>query len=255
MKGIHSKINEIENSNLKAAVCTIVASKGSTPRKIGAKMIVFKNETIFGTIGGGALEKTVISQAIVVIENQTPQVVSHNLIKDLDMCCGGTVEIFIEPILNKKNLYIFGAGHIGKALAKFANDLDFKVTLIDQRIDAFDNLNLDCDIINENHHHAIEKLSFNNNTYCVILTHDHAYDREILALCSKKINGYIGMIGSQRKVEMAKKMLLSSNLITNEQLSKVDMPIGIEINAKTPEEIAISILAKLIELRNSKENH
>lgn len=255
LKGIYYKLLEIENSNKKAALCTIVSASGSTPRKMGAKMIVFQNESIYGTIGGGALEKKVISQAIEVIQNQISKVYSHNLVKELEMCCGGTVEIFIEPIMNKKKLYIFGAGHIGKALAKFALDLDFLVTLIDERIDAFDDLNLACKQINEHHLTAISKLQFDEQTYIVILTHDHAYDREILATCVKKKNAYIGMIGSQRKVELAKKMLLSSNLVSQNEIEKVDMPIGIQINAKTPEEIAISILAKLIELRNSTENH
>lgn len=241
---------EIENSTKKAVLCTIVSSKGSTPRKMGSKMIVYQNETIFGSIGGGALEQKVIQQALEVIDSQHSKIVAHNLVKELEMCCGGTVELFLEPIMNKKKLYIFGAGHIGKALAKFAIELDFIVSLIDERIDAFEGFEVDCTKINQQHITAIEKLNFDENTFIVTVTYDHAFDREILALCSKKKNGYIGMVGSERKVEIAKKALFSSSLLNQKEIEKVDMPIGKKINAITPEEIAISILAKLIEERN-----
>lgn len=253
MKSIYKVLQEIENSNSQAVLCTIISTKGSTPRKIGAKMIVFENGKIFGSIGGGALEKEIIEQAAEVVENQKSKLVSYNLVKQLEMCCGGTVEIFLELVMNKKKLLIFGAGHIGKSLAKFALELDFEVSLVDERIDAFEDFDTDCLRIQESHLSAIEKLNFDKNTYIVIVTHDHAYDREILALCSKKQNGYIGMIGSKRKVELAKNMLLSSNLMTEQELKQVDLRMGINISAKTPQEIAISILAKLIELRNSSE--
>lgn len=250
---LYSKILQIENSDTKAALCTIINTKGSAPRKTGSKMIVYQNGTIAGTIGGGALEKLVIEQALEVIKNNTSKIVEHNLVKDLAMCCGGTVEFYIEPIMNKKKLYIFGAGHIGKALAKFATELDFTTTLIDDRYDAFDNFGFqDCTIINEHHATAIEKLIFDTATFVVILTHDHQYDREILALTSKKPHQYIGMIGSERKVEIAKKNLISSNILEASEIAQVDMPIGLDINAVTPQEIAISILGKLIDVRNTE---
>lgn len=216
-------------------------------------MIVYENGKIDGTIGGGALEKLVIEQAQDVLKNNTSKIVTHNLVKDLAMCCGGTVELFIEPIMNKKKLYIFGLGHIGKALSKFAVDLDFNVTVIDDRYDAFDNFDVvDCTIIKDHHATAIEKLVFDEHTFVVILTHDHQYDREILALTSKKQHQYIGMIGSERKVEIAKKNMISFNIMDAEEIKEIDMPIGLDIEAITPQEIAISILAKLIDVRNKK---
>lgn len=216
-------------------------------------MIVYENGKIDGTIGGGALEKLVIEQAQDVLKNNTSKIVIHNLVKDLAMCCGGTVELFIEPIMNKKKLYIFGLGHIGKALSKFAVDLDFNVTVIDDRYDAFDNFDVpDCTIIKDHHATAIEKSVFDEHTFVVILTHDHQYDREILALTSKKQHQYIGMIGSERKVEIAKKNMIAFNIMDAEEIKEIDMPIGLDIEAITPQEIAISILAKLIDVRNKK---
>ena len=253
MGSIYQKIIDIENGALTAALCTIIATKGSAPRKIGAKMIVYANGSIHGSIGGGALEKKVIEQALDVLKSNTPQVVKHNLLTELAMCCGGTVELFIEPIMNRKKLFIFGAGHCGKALASFAPVLDFKVTLIDERYDAFEGLDFpECTLIQEHHATAIEKLSFDENTFVVILTYNHSYDREILALTSKKPHRYIGMIGSSRKVAIAKKNMIASNILNEEELNDIDMPIGLDIAAITPQEIAISILAKLINVRNKK---
>ncbi|MFI5148263.1 MAG: XdhC family protein [Bacteroidia bacterium] len=254
MNSLYRKIAEIESSNEKAALCTIIGTQGSSPRKTGAKMLVGIKGRIEGTIGGGSLEKAVIAQAIEVLESNTPVRVKHNLVTDLAMCCGGTVELFIEPVMNKKKLYIFGAGHIGKALAGFAQDLDFNVTLIDERYDAFDDLkNSDAALKQEHHNAAIEQLEFDNQTSVVILTHNHAYDREILALTSRKPHCYIGMIGSERKVLVARKNLVSSGLMNEEEINAIDMPIGIDIEAITPQEIAISILAKLIDVRNRKK--
>jgi xanthine dehydrogenase accessory factor len=252
---IYRKIIHIENSNRKAALCTIITTKGSTPRKTGAKMLVYVNGKIEGTIGGGALEKVVIEQALCVIQDNMSRVVKHNLVSELAMCCGGTVELFIEPIMNKKKVFIFGAGHVGKALAKFATDLDFNLTLIDERYDAFEDIDIpECTLIKSHHATAIEQLDFDENTFVVILTHNHSYDREILALTSKKPHEYIGMIGSKRKVEIAKKNVIASHILNEEEIEKIDMPIGLDIKAITPQEIAISILARLIGVRNKKTN-
>lgn len=251
LNNIYNKIIEIESSNKKAALCTIISTKGSAPRKTGSKMIVYENGKINGTIGGGALEKVVIEQGLEVIKHNSAKIVKHNLVSELAMCCGGTVELFIEPIMNKKKLYIFGAGHIGKSLAKFASDLDFNITLIDERYEAFEDIDTSIiHTITEHHATAIEQLKFDEHTFVVILTHNHQYDREILALTSKKDHQYIGMIGSERKVEIAKKNMLTSHLMNEEEIEQIDMPIGLDIEAITPQEIAISILAKLIDVRN-----
>src|SRR5436305_2008526 len=138
MTGIYTRIAEIENGNQKAALCIIISTKGSTPRKTGAKMIVTTDKRYFGTLGGGSLEMKVIEQALDVIHSQKATVFRHNLVSELGMCCGGTVDIYIEPVVNRKKLYIFGAGHIGKALAGFASVLDFNVFLIDERYEAYD---------------------------------------------------------------------------------------------------------------------
>ena len=213
-------------------------------------MLVYENGTIHGSIGGGALEKEAIEKALEVIKKNRPETFSRNLVNDLAMCCGGTVEIFFEPIMNKKRLYIFGAGHVGKALASFAVPLNFNVSLIDDRYEMFEDSSIEfVNEIKENYKIAIPNLIFDENTMVVVATHDHAYDREILALVGNLPCLYIGMIGSERKVEIAKKNLLG-HLLSQEVLNKIKMPIGLPINSNTPEEIAISILAELILVRN-----
>ena len=252
MKDILLKINEVIKSGKKAALCIIIDTKGSSPRKTGSKMIVFEDGTQEGTIGGGSLELRVIENAIKTVKNSTPQKFSYDLGDDLSMNCGGSAEVYIEPILPQKQLYIFGAGHIGKALVKYASDFGFAVTLIDNRegiendID-LNSMNLDSRTYTE----AANEIKFNDQSFIVIVTPKHKYDEEILEICAKKQSAYIGMIGSKIKVAKAHKRIIEEKILTEKELEKVDMPIGIKFNAQTPEEIAISILAKMIDVKNS----
>lgn len=251
MKNIFEKILSIQKSRRKAALCIVVSTKGSTPRKAGAKMIVYENKEVFGTIGGGNLEKKVIENALQQIKENIPKYFKHDLLHQHNMCCGGTAEIYIEPIMQKKKLYIFGAGHTGKALAKYAVYLDFDIIVIDDRKEYLDDFDVpDVDKMNLTHQLALQALPFDENTFIAILTYSHDVDREILAYCLKKPYTYLGMIGSQRKIEVTKKMFIEGEIATTEELAKVDMPMGLNILAESPDEIAISILAKLIEVKN-----
>jgi len=254
---IYDEIISVKNSDKKAALCTIINTKGSAPRKIGAKMLVYEDGSIKGTIGGGDLEKKVIDEAIQVINKQEASIFKHDLLHQHGMCCGGVVEIFIEPIMKIKRLFIFGAGHTGQALAKFANDSGFEVFLIDDRKEYIDQCGVEgINKMNLGHTAALQALPFDKNSYVVITTYSHQIDRDILAYCVKKDRAYLGMIGSKRKVNMTKKMFIDSNIGSEAELGKIHMPIGIDINAETPEEIAVSILAELIKVKNStKENN
>lgn len=248
------KIMEEENAKGKTiALCTIVATKGSTPLKTGAKMLVTQEGKIHGTVGGGDFEKKVIENALGVISQHESKLYEHNLIQQHGMCCGGTIQVFIESIMPPEKLFIFGAGHVGRALCAFAASLPFDIYVIDDRkneIELIQNktihkLPLRYDLV-------LPGLPFDARSYIAIMTYDHQIDREILAYCIKKPFAYLGMIGSKRKVEITKKMFLSTHLYSEEELAKVDMPMGIDIKANGPEEIAISILAKLIDVKNTK---
>jgi len=248
---LKSILKTSSENNRNAAYCVIVQTKGSTPRKVGAKMIVYEDGSINGSIGGGNLEKKVIENAIQQIKDQEAKLFKHDLLHQHNMCCGGTVEIYIEPIKKMNRLYIFGAGHTGNALSIIANTLDFEVYVIDDRKQYLDEIkSKEINKLNLNYDKMLPSLPFDESTYIVIMTYEHTHDRDILAYCIKQANAYIGMIGSKRKIELTKKMFLDGKIATEKELEKVDMPMGINIHAEGPEEIAISILAKLIAIKN-----
>jgi xanthine dehydrogenase accessory factor len=246
--------NEIENirkGTIKAALSIIVQTKGSTPRKVGSKMIVREDGSLVGTIGGGNLEKKVIENALQQIDENEPKLFKHNLLHQHNMCCGGSVEIYIEPIKTMKKLYIFGAGHTGNALAKFATNVDFDIYVIDDRREYLNNLDTEgINKLNLDYKKVLPSLPFDENTYIVIMTYEHSHDRDILSYCIKQPYSYLGMIGSKRKVELTRKMFSEGKIASKKELENVDMPMGLNINAEGPEEIAISILAKLIAVKN-----
>lgn len=251
-KFYHKVIHSLEERRL-AALCIVTAIRGSVPGKTGSKMLVFTDGTIDGTVGGGAIEKQVIDDALTAIRENKAQSKDYNLGTDLSMTCGGSVTIYIEPLRRSASLYIFGAGHIGSVLARYAPDMDFETTLIDWRSELLDQHdNGRCTLLCKPYLEAAAELEFDENTYCVIVTPNHEMDEEILAAVGRKKSAYTGLIGSRRKIETLRKRFLEEKLMNEEELNRIDMPIGLKIGAVTPAEIAVSIIAKLIEVKNSK---
>ena len=251
MEIIYNKILEILRTGQSAAVCTVVSTKGSTPLKTGAKMIVWENGSIFGTIGGGPLEYSTVEDAIRVIKNKQPQLFMHNLKAQHEMCCGGSMEIYIEPLMPLKKLFMFGGGHVGKAVVKHALDLDFEITVIDSREEIFSDWAFTgYSKVTGDFPKVLPALPYDDNTFIVIATLDHPTDNEVLAFCISRPHAYIGMIGSKKKVATMKENLISQGIATEEELNSADMPIGLDINAVTADEIAVSIVAKLIREKN-----
>lgn len=248
-----NKIISVDNTPM--ALCIIVGTKGSTPRKAGTKMLVNKNRKIYGSIGGGALEKRVVEDALSIIYKNKPELFRHDLLHQHSMCCGGTIDIYIEPVKKKNKLYIFGAGHTGQALAKYALDMDFEVVVIDDRKEYIDNITLkDINKMNLDFVEALRILPFDEQTFITVMTYNHQIDRMILANCIKKQHAYLGIIGSQRKLEITKKIFVEGGISTIEELNMIAMPIGIDIKAETPNEIAISILAEIVKTKYSTLN-
>jgi xanthine dehydrogenase accessory factor len=256
MQTVFSKVEEIRNSKLRAAICIVIETKGSTPRKAGSKMIVYEDGTIFGSIGGGTVEKDVAEKTVGLIAIGKPVKCSFNLENDLGMHCGGFMEVYIEPINPAQKLYIFGGGHIGKALVHLSKEFDFAITVFDPRDGIFnDPVFTGCTCIGKDYFDAIEEAVFDENTFIVIVTPKHIYDEEILIRVARKTHAYLGMLGSTRKVEQARNRFLGENLLSTEEIDSIDMPIGIKFEVQTPQEIAISILAKLIDVRNKIMNN
>lgn len=254
MKSIYKIIEELRQKGENCALCVIVSTSGSTPLKTGAKMLVSEKGEMYGTIGGGNFEKKVIENAQELIAKQESGFFSHNLVQQHGMCCGGSINVYIEFIMRPEKLYIFGSGHVGRALARLAAAMPFDVYVIDNRKKELDLLELEnIQKVPLTYTEILPHLPFDKNTYITVMTYDHQIDREILAYCMKKEFAYLGMIGSKRKVDITKKMFLSTHMFGEQEFAKVDTPMGININAESPEEIAISIMAKLIEVKNSRK--
>ena len=251
MSRIFRKIVDFQKEDKKFALCTIVATRGSSPLHAGSKMVVMEDGGIEGTIGGGKLETAVIRQAVKVIQDQKPAIFHHDLKSQHQMCCGGQVDIFIEPVMKNNKLYMFGAGHIGQAVIRHAASLDFDIFVFDNREEIFEGW--DTTGFNKMvapYSELLPTLPFDDHTYVVIATYEHATDSEILSWCLKKKFAYLGMIGSKNKVATTRKMFLEAGLCTEKELDKADMPIGIDIHADTADEIAISIVEKIINEKN-----
>lgn len=251
---IFREIVKLQEENLAFAIVTIIKSKGSTPRHVG-KMVVKEDGFIVGTIGGGPSEKYAIGKAIEAIKNNKSEIIECVLNGEVEggfkVYCGGSITFFIEVIEKRPNLVIIGAGHVGLSLAKIAEGMDYNITIVDDREGYADknrypmakDIFIDLDIAK-----AIKKIKFDLNTYVVIATKD--VDESALREVVKNDAKYIGMIGSKNKGIKIKENLMAEG-VPKERLDLVNVPIGLNIGAETPEEIAISIMAEILTVKNN----
>lgn len=247
---IYNTLAELSRDGIAAALCTIVFTSGSTPRKAGSKMIVRSDGKTFGSVGGGKLELQVREDALKAVDSGATLLKTYSTGEDNDMHCYGECQVFIDPLPNNFPLVIFGAGHVGQALAGIANNYGFKVILVDPREELVDQLySGSVQIIKEGYREATAKMDLDPRSFIVVCTPSHAFDEEVTLACAKKTHAYLGMIGSRKKVEEAKKFF-KDNGLSSKAIEKIDMPIGIPIHCETPAEIAISILARLIDIKN-----
>lgn len=219
-------------------------------------MIIMKDGKTVGTLGGGDLEKKVIEEAINVIKQGQPKIASFTLDIEkgkLDMMCGGELDIYIEPILPKEKLVIFGAGHITRLLAPLMQTAGFQVSVVDESADHLlkDNFPEIEDLKLSDMEQFAKDLPPDPNTYIVTLSRGFSKDEAVLRQLIQKNFKYIGMIGSMRKVETMKENLQKHG-IPKGAFSKLHSPIGLDIGAETPEEIAISIAAEMIAVKKAK---
>jgi len=251
---IYREIVRISEAGNGAAVATIISVEGSTPREEGAKMLIYGDGRILGTVGGGNIENQVIQEALGVIKTHRAKKLVYRLnpLGELGMICGGDTEIFIEPITGAPHLFIFGAGHIGIPLAKMATLTDFKVVVVDDRPEYATNARFPeaTEVIASDFNTVFEKISVSPESFIVIITHGHKGDEVVLAGALKTPAKYIGMIGSKSKNEAVFGNLRAKGF-TKDDLSRVHAPIGLPIRAQTPEEIAVSILSEMIKARRT----
>jgi xanthine dehydrogenase accessory factor len=256
---IYLRIGELLKLQQQAAVATIVNATDGTPRKIGTKMLVQADGSITGTVGGGLFEKQIIEESLKVIKSGEPVYLNKDLSKapgGIGAVCGGQISIFIEPIIKKSKMYIFGAGHVGKAIAEMAQYMDFSLNIADSRTEWANtgNYPMECVLWTDDEFKTAEEIPTDKNTIIIILTRSWKMDEGILKRILRKEHQYIGVIGSGKKI-LTHHENLEKEGFTEEDYSKVYAPIGLPIGAYSPHEIAVSILGEIIALQKGvREN-
>jgi xanthine dehydrogenase accessory factor len=232
------------------ALATVVHSAGSSPQKVGSKMLILDDGSIRGTIGGGAIERATQAQAAEVIASGRARLFKAHLTRDLAMCCGGRMEIFIEPVGDHPALLVFGGGHVGAALVEVATVAGFRVHVIDGRegFATADRHPRAVSVRPEEPLDCLDELPWGPNTYAVIVTHDHRLDEDLLAACVGQPRRYLGMIGSRAKVHRFLRRYEQRGRDLAE-FADVRAPIGLAIRAREPGEIAVAIVAEMVAAR------
>ncbi|MFC1846654.1 XdhC family protein [Chloroflexota bacterium] len=254
MDDIYEEIVRIRMEGGKAALATVIKEKGSTPRSTGSKMLIRSDGSILGSIGGGCLEADVWEAANKVMQEEAPKVLDFDLTGRKDtpqgLICGGIMQILVEPIISQPTVYIFGAGHIGFAISKIAKMTGFRVTVIDDRpayanAERFPDAD---DFYVDDPATMVAKLNIGQNAYLIIACRGHLEDQRVLEQAIKTPAVYIGMLGSKKKNKTVFSNLEAGG-VQKEVLKKVHAPIGLPIATETPEEIAVSIMAEIIDTR------
>jgi xanthine dehydrogenase accessory factor len=240
-----------------AALVTIVSTTGSTPQRVGAKMLVFADGRLVGTIGGGCYENDAFWKAREAIQTRRPQLIRYELSDDFaqetGLICGGQMDVYIEPIEPSPELYVVGAGHVGFHLARLASDVGFRVHVIDDR-EKFANAErfpTAVEVVAEDIPAWIARTAIPAHAYVVIVTRGHTNDLEALRALAPRDLRYLGLIGSRAKVARIYDALVA-DAMPPDTLNRVHAPIGLDIGAVTPQEIAVSILAELIAVKHGK---
>lgn len=257
---------------------TLISQGGSTPREVGAKMLVTE-KNFFGTIGGGELEHQALQEAHALLREESvlpsaAKTQTYPLGAKTKQCCGGTVELFFEIVSPGPQLYIFGAGHVGSEIAQKSKGLGFQLHLIDQRPEWLnttanklqsttreeqmncsfwqqDPLTFAQELIAKWSKENSNEIHLRKSTYALVLTHSHELDQNLIEILSRQNLAYLGLIGSDIKW-MGFQNRLKAKGVTAQQLERIECPMGVPIGGKTPSEIAISVWARILAIKNQR---
>jgi xanthine dehydrogenase accessory factor len=251
---IFAAIGEALTRGDEVALITIVSSNGSTPQRVGAKMLVFADGRTVGTIGGGCYENDALLKAREALRTRKAIRAKYDLnddfAEDTGLVCGGQMEVFIEPLEAPPALYVFGAGHVGYYVARLASEAGFEVHVIDDRA-AFANRErfpAAAEVVVDDIPAWLSATTLPTSAYAVIVTRGHRHDLDALQALASRPLRYLGLIGSRAKVARIYEQLLAQGPITLEHLSHVHAPIGLDIGAV----IAVSIVAELVAVRRGR---
>jgi xanthine dehydrogenase accessory factor len=233
-------------------MATVIDTRGFTPRKGGARMLISAEGETWGTVGGGAIEQEVLERARVLLAGEASTLVKRHLTQELGMCCGGEMSVFLEVIAPAPELLVFGAGYIAQPLAALAAGCGFTVTVVDERVEwATDERFPDARLHRGAPEDFAQAWQTRGDEFAVVVTHDHALDQRVVQALLGRPLRFLGMIGSvpkQRKFALR----LKARGFSAEQIARLHTPLGLEIGAQTPEEIAVSVVAQLVAVRRGQ---
>ena len=259
-KDLYAEIADLRARGIPAALATIIVTRGATPRKDSAKMLVYQDGNRLGTIGGGLAEAEVCREALIALKTGKPKLLDFDLTgvdhEESALVCGGFMQVYVEPVLPDPTLFIFGAGFVSKAVAEIAKFAGFRIAIVDDRIDyanpgSFPKAD---DFYVDAWDRIFDKLPVNHSSYLFIATRGHRLDLMCLRFAIQSPARYIGILGSPKKTQSLFD-LLEKEGIDPAAFKRVFVPVGIDIGSETAEEIAVSLVAELIALRKSLDIH
>lgn len=240
-----------------AALATVIETRGSTPREVGAKMLILADGQTVGTVGGGPLEAQVIEDAQIALsegQSRQCQYQATGKLDDVADTCGGDVRLFIEVLRPRPTLLIIGAGHIGQAVAELGSFLGYRVAVLDERVDMvtaerFSRADL---LLPGSLEEQLQTIELTKQTHAVLVTPHHSHDERALAMLAEHPVAYVGMLGSRRRTQATFERARGLG-VPDSFLARVHTPIGLDIGAETPREIAISIVAEVIAVQRERQ--
>ena len=255
MNSIYHALANLKELGHPGILCTIISTKGSTPRREGSKMLVYPDGNFVGTIGGGEVEHRTIGEALEALKNGSPRISHYSMVdpsRGDPGVCGGELDIFIDPIMPQNKLVIVGGGHVGKEVASLGKWLGFRVVMCDDRPDYCTPETVpDADEFYSDSLTDLTKcIEINSWTFVVLTTRSVDVDVSILPMFLDSEAAYIGVIGSRRRWSTTKAKLLGKELLP-EVIDKIHSPIGIDLKGDTPKEIALSILAEIVMVQHN----
>ncbi|XXF77119.1 xanthine dehydrogenase accessory protein XdhC [Myxococcaceae bacterium GXIMD 01537] len=250
MEELYAQVAALLAEGRPFVLATVIESAGSTPQKPGAKLAVLEDGTLRGTVGGGAIEHQIIQAALALLgAPERTRVLETHLTHELGMCCGGRMKVFLEKHGAPARLTVFGAGHVAKELAALARHVGFRVTVVDARPEwALAERFPGCDVRLADPDDYARALPGGADRYFCVTTHDHPLDQAVVEALLHKPSAYLGVIGSRRKAERFRMRLRAAGADAA-AIERLRSPMGVPIDALTPEEIAVSIVGELIQVR------
>lgn len=251
MRDVTEALLEVLRSGRRGALATVVRVSGSTPQQPGARLLLFPDGSTTGTVGGGAVELAVLEALGACLEHGRHELAVFDLGRDLGMCCGGRMEVFVEPVEAVQRLIIFGAGHVARPTAALARQVGFDVTVVDDREELLSSEQFPgCTLVAAEPAECADRLAPRAEDWILVVTYDHRLDQEALDVYSRLPHRYLGVIGSRRKIFRILQRVAQKRELP--PLERVYAPVGLDIGAVSPAEIAVSIVAELVALRHGK---